>query len=71
MIGGTFSIIVSLYVYWMAYDKGREMLNLDDPYISSVTAKLDPDDLEEEDAHFGKFNRMSIPILELLDGSME
>jgi len=39
------------------------MLELDEPYISSVFQTLDQQSLETDQAYNGKFNKMSKPLL--------
>ena len=51
----------------MAIELGVDMFAFDNNYLSSVTQTFEWD--EDEDNPL--FNEMSIPMLEILDGSME
>lgn len=42
-VGGFLSLCITLYVFFIAYTKGKQMLGLEEPYISSITEKFESD----------------------------
>ena len=62
-LGGTASLCVTAYLLYMTYIKGKQMLGLEEPYISSLEETMDYDLV-------GKvpFSSLAIPIFEILQG---
>ena len=63
LLGGMLSFSITLYVCWIAYTKGRQMLEYDHPDISSIAEMMNYE-------RIGKvpFSDISLPLLEIHQG---
>ena len=61
MVGGIFSLMISLYVMYIAFTKGKQMLEYGEPDISSIA--------EENKLESKVFMKdISLPLLEITEG---
>jgi len=67
LIGGILSLFVTGYMIQMGWKRGVKMVDFDNSYLSSVTSTFEM----EDDADDPLFVDMSVPMLEILNGSMD
>lgn len=61
--GGFVSFGVTLYTLWIAYTRGRQMLDFDDPTISSITEVMDYEAVGKV-----KYDELALMFIEILEG---
>jgi hypothetical protein len=61
LIGGILSWIISSYVLYIAFTKGKQMLEFDEPNISSIAEEI------KMHSHVN-FSDISLPLLEIVQG---
>ena len=61
LIGGMLSFMITLYVLFIAFTKGKQMLEFDEPDISSIAEEI------KLTGHV-RFKDISLPLLEITEG---